>query len=129
MRVWHRLAPDCTKTPVSPVTAGFFVFFGNQKLVEITHEDLRALTDAISWNAAHRLQAVHSREVILQVVYRWAIERAQKVGFGHQIEWSVWLSDLPYVRASAPDLADTKKVLRKRRESRRLSQGRSCVGR
>ncbi|MGC8731802.1 MAG: tyrosine-type recombinase/integrase, partial [Halothiobacillaceae bacterium] len=51
--------------------------FGNQKLVEITHEDLRALTDAIVERGAPAT-AVHSREVVLQV-YRWAIERGQKV--------------------------------------------------
>ena len=51
--------------------------FGNQKLIEITHEDLRALTDAIVERGAP-VTAVHSREIVLQV-YRWAIERGQKV--------------------------------------------------
>ncbi len=51
--------------------------FGNQKLTEITHEDLRALTDAIVDRGAPAT-AVHAREVVLQV-YRWAIERGQKV--------------------------------------------------
>lgn len=51
--------------------------FGNQKLAEITHEDLRALTDAIVERGAPAT-AVHTREVVLQV-YRWAIERGQKV--------------------------------------------------
>ncbi|SFH52282.1 Phage integrase, N-terminal SAM-like domain [Pseudomonas syringae] len=51
--------------------------FGNQKLAEITHEDLRALTDAIVERGAPAT-AVHSREIVLQV-YRWAIERGQKV--------------------------------------------------
>lgn len=51
--------------------------FGNQKLAEITHEDLRALTDAIVERGAPAT-AVHSGEVVLQV-YRWAIERGQKV--------------------------------------------------
>lgn len=51
--------------------------FGNQKLLEITHEDLRALTDAIVERGAPAT-AVHSREIVLQV-YRWAIERGQKV--------------------------------------------------
>lgn len=51
--------------------------FGNQKLAEITHEDLRALTDAIVDRGAPAT-AVHAREVVLQV-YRWAIERGQKV--------------------------------------------------
>ena len=51
--------------------------FGNSKLIEITHEDLRALTDAIVERGAPAT-AVHSREIVLQV-YRWAIERGQKV--------------------------------------------------
>lgn len=51
--------------------------FGNQKLAEITHEDLRALTDAIVERGAPAT-AVHVREVVLQI-YRWAIERGQKV--------------------------------------------------
>ena len=51
--------------------------FGNQKLAEITHEDVRALADAIVERGAPAT-AVHSREVVLQV-YRWAIERGQKV--------------------------------------------------
>jgi hypothetical protein len=51
--------------------------FANQKLAEISHEDLRALTDAIVERGAPAT-AVHSREVVLQV-YRWAIERGQKV--------------------------------------------------
>lgn len=51
--------------------------FGNHKLAEITHEDLRALTDAIVERGAPAT-AVHTREIVLQV-YRWAIERGQKV--------------------------------------------------
>lgn len=51
--------------------------FGNQKLVEITHEDLRSLTDAIVERGAPAT-AVHTREVVLNV-YRWAIERGQNV--------------------------------------------------
>ena len=48
------------------------------KLVEITHEDLRALTDAIVERGAPAT-AVHSREIVLQV-YRWSHrERGQKV--------------------------------------------------
>lgn len=50
---------------------------GNQKLVEITHEDLRALTDTIVERGAPAT-AVHAREVVSQI-YRWAIERGQKV--------------------------------------------------
>ena len=45
--------------------------------MEITHEDLRSLTDAIVDRGAPAT-AVHAREVVLQV-YRWAIERGQKV--------------------------------------------------
>ncbi len=51
--------------------------FGNQKLAEITHEDLRTLTDSIVARGAPAT-AVHSREVVMQV-FRWAIERGQKV--------------------------------------------------
>lgn len=51
--------------------------FGKMKLDEINHEDLRALTDAIVERGAPAT-AVHVREVVLQV-YRWAIERGQKV--------------------------------------------------
>ena len=51
--------------------------FGNCKLVEITHEDLRALTDATVERGAPAT-AVHIREIVLHV-FRWAIERGQKV--------------------------------------------------
>ncbi len=51
--------------------------FASQKLSEITHEDLRALTDAIVERGAPAT-AVHAREVLFQV-YRWAMERGQKV--------------------------------------------------
>lgn len=50
--------------------------FGNQQLVEIIYEDLRALTDAIVKRGASAT-AVHVREVVMQV-YRWAIERDQR---------------------------------------------------
>lgn len=51
--------------------------FGDQKLVEITHEDLRKLTDTIVERGAPAT-AVHVREVVMQVFW-WAIERGQKV--------------------------------------------------
>ena len=51
--------------------------FGNRKLVEITHEDLRTLTNSIVERGAPAT-AVHSREVVMQV-FRWAIDRGQKV--------------------------------------------------
>lgn len=51
--------------------------FGNLKLTEITHEDLRALTDAIVERGAPAT-AVHAREIVYQI-YRWAIERGPKV--------------------------------------------------
>lgn len=51
--------------------------FGNRKLKEITHEDLRALTTAIVERGAPAT-AVHVRDIVLQV-FRWAIERGQKV--------------------------------------------------
>lgn len=72
-----------TKWPIPPATCAAVLErelkpkFGNQKLVEINHEDLRALTDAIVERGAPAT-AVHAREVVLQV-YRWAIERGQKV--------------------------------------------------
>jgi integrase len=51
--------------------------FENQKLAEFTHEDLRAMTDAIVERGAPAT-AVHAREIVMQV-YRWAKERGQKV--------------------------------------------------
>ena len=51
--------------------------FGNQKLAEITHEDLRMLTNSIVDRGAPAT-AVHAREVVMQV-FRWAIERGQDV--------------------------------------------------
>ena len=51
--------------------------FSNQKLVEITHEGLQALAHAIVERGAPAT-AVHVREIVLQV-FRWAIERRQKV--------------------------------------------------
>lgn len=51
--------------------------FGNRKLIEITHEDLRALTDTIVERGAPAT-AVHARDVVM-MVYRWAAERGQKV--------------------------------------------------
>jgi integrase len=51
--------------------------FGSMKLTEITHEDLRALTDAIVERGAPAT-AVHAREVVHQV-FRWAKERGQNV--------------------------------------------------
>ncbi len=45
--------------------------FSNQKLVEITHEDLRALSDAIMERGAPAT-AVHAREVVLQVFHWWS---------------------------------------------------------
>lgn len=51
--------------------------FGNLMLAEITHEDLRGLTDAIVARGAPAT-AVLAREVVSQV-FRWAVERGQKV--------------------------------------------------
>ena len=51
--------------------------FSNRKLIEITHEDLRALTDAIV-EQGRPSTAVLCREIMMQV-FRWAIERGQKV--------------------------------------------------
>lgn len=51
--------------------------FGKLKLAEITHEDLRILTDEIVERGAPAT-AVHVREIVM-LVYRWAAERGQKV--------------------------------------------------
>lgn len=51
--------------------------FSNRKLIEITHEDLRALTDAIVEQGRPSM-AVLCREIMIQV-FRWAIESGQKV--------------------------------------------------
>lgn len=51
--------------------------FARRKLDEITHEDLRRLTDSIVKRGAPAT-AVHAREVVAQV-YRWATERGVKV--------------------------------------------------
>lgn len=51
--------------------------FGQLKLQEISHEDLRAQTDRIVERGAPAT-AVHARELVLQI-FRWAIERGQKV--------------------------------------------------
>lgn len=76
--------------------------FGNQKLAEITHEDLRALTDAIVERGAPAT-AVHSREIVLQV-YRWAIERGQKVENPADLVRSASIAKFePRDRALTPD--------------------------
>ncbi len=51
--------------------------FQNHKLGEITDEDLRSLCDKIKARGAPAT-AVHAREIVQQI-YRWAIERGQKV--------------------------------------------------
>ena len=51
--------------------------FGNKLMTEITHDDLRHLTDKIVERGAPAT-AVHSREVVMQI-YRWANERGLKV--------------------------------------------------
>ena len=51
--------------------------FGNRLLAEITHDDLRSLTDKIVARGAPAT-AVHSREIVM-MVFRWAMERGQRV--------------------------------------------------
>lgn len=51
--------------------------FANRFLREITHDDLRSLTDKIVERGAPAT-AVHAREIVM-MVYRWANERGQKV--------------------------------------------------
>lgn len=51
--------------------------FASSKLHEITHEDLRSVADAIVARGAPAT-AIHARDVV-QLVFRWAIERGEKV--------------------------------------------------
>jgi integrase len=51
--------------------------FGSKLLHEISHEDLRSLTDKIVASGAPT-SAVHAREIVM-LIYRWAIERGQNV--------------------------------------------------
>lgn len=50
---------------------------GSKLLAEISHEDLRRLTEKIVERGAPAT-AVHAREIVM-MVFRWAIERGQKV--------------------------------------------------
>lgn len=76
--------------------------FGTQKLAEICHEDLRILTDSIVARGAPAT-AVHAREVVLQV-YRWAIERGQKVENPAELVRSASIARFePRDRALSPD--------------------------
>ncbi|WP_445433024.1 phage integrase central domain-containing protein [Brucella oryzae] len=72
------------------------------KLAEITHEDLRALADAIVERGAPAT-AVLCREVVMQV-FRWAIERGQKVeNPADLVRPSTIAKFKPRDRALAPD--------------------------
>jgi integrase len=76
--------------------------FGKQKLSEITHEDLRAVTEAIVERGAPAT-AVHSREIVLQI-FRWAIERGQKVeNPGDMVRPATIARFEPRDRALSPD--------------------------
>lgn len=76
--------------------------FGKHKLSEITHEDLRAVTDAIVKRGAPAT-AVHSREIVLQI-FRWAIERGQKVeNPGEMVRPATIARFEPRDRALSPD--------------------------
>lgn len=76
--------------------------FGNQKLEEITHEDLRILTDKIVERGAPAT-AVHAREVVFQI-FRWAIERGQKIENPAQLVRSATIATFePRDRALTPD--------------------------
>ncbi len=48
-----------------------------------------------------------------QKIGGFAIE-VMPVRSGSQTQWSVWLSDLPYIRAAAPDLDDARGKLEER---------------
>ncbi|TRX76395.1 tyrosine-type recombinase/integrase [Pseudomonas mangiferae] len=76
--------------------------FGSRKLIEITHEDLRALADTIVERGAPAT-AVHAREIVQQV-FRWAIERGQKVENPADLVRSASIAKFePRDRALAPD--------------------------
>jgi integrase len=76
--------------------------FGNRKLVEISHEDLRALTDAIVQRGAPAT-AVHVREVVMQV-FQWAIERGQRLENPAQLVRPASIAKFePRDRALTPD--------------------------
>ena len=76
--------------------------FSNQKLLEITHEDLRALTDAIVERGAPAT-AVHVHEIVLQV-FRWAIERGHRVENPADLVRSASIAKFePRDRALTPD--------------------------
>ncbi|MGK9064610.1 tyrosine-type recombinase/integrase [Stutzerimonas chloritidismutans] len=76
--------------------------FGSRKLIEINHEDLRALADSIVERGAPAT-AVHAREIVQQV-FRWAIERGQKVENPADLVRSASIAKFePRDRALAPD--------------------------
>ncbi|MFC8752882.1 tyrosine-type recombinase/integrase [Pseudomonas oryzihabitans] len=76
--------------------------FGSRKLIEITHEDLRSLADTIVERGAPAT-AVHAREIVQQV-FRWAIERGQKVDNPADLVRSASIAKFePRDRALAPD--------------------------
>lgn len=74
----HQMADSTSDMRQSTYDRELAGAFGKANLPEITHEDLRRLTDAIVALSA-QASAVHAREVVMQV-FRWAIERGVKVG-------------------------------------------------
>jgi integrase len=76
--------------------------FGSKRLEEIGHEDLRLLTGRIVERGAPAT-AVHAREIVM-MVFRWAIERGQKVeNPADQVRPATIARFAPRERALSPD--------------------------
>ena len=76
--------------------------FGSKLLVEISHEDLRRLTEKIVERGAPAT-AVHAREIVM-MVFRWAIERGQKVDNpADQVRPTTIAKFAPRERSLSPD--------------------------
>ena len=74
---WHKMADSTRDMRQATYDRELKPKFGKCKLEEITHEDLRKLTEAIVARGAPAT-AVHAREVMM-MIFRWAIERGVKV--------------------------------------------------
>lgn len=76
--------------------------FGSKLLAEISHEDLRRLTEKIVERGAPAT-AVHAREIVM-MVFRWAIERGQKVDNpADQVRPTTIAKFAPRERSLSPD--------------------------
>ena len=75
---------------------------GSKLLAEISHEDLRRLTEKIVERGAPAT-AVHAREIVM-MVFRWAIERGQKVDNpADQVRPTTIAKFAPRERSLSPD--------------------------